>query len=83
MKTVIDCYDVRVWDGGSMHNHKFYVATKEEADKWIAENRFDVVYPITFEIYDTMEDALEGNTEKIRKRALAKLSPSEIKALGL
>ena len=83
MKKVIDCYDVRVWDGGSMYNHKFYVATKEEADKWIAENRFDVVYPITFEIYDTIEDALEGNTEKIRKRALAKLSPSEIKALGL
>ena len=83
MKKVIDCYDVQVWDGGSMHNHKFYVATKEEADKWIAENSFDVVYPITFEIYDTIEDVLEGNTEKIRKRALAKLSPSEIKALGL
>lgn len=83
MKTVIDCYDVRGWSSGSIHNHKFYVASKEEADKWKAENKFDDVYPFQLVVYDTIEDALEGDTEKIRERALAKLSPSEIKALGL
>ena len=81
MKT-FTCWDVQEWDGGSMTNHAFYVATKEEADKWIRDHKFDSVVEKELEIYDTVAEYLEGKSEKTRERALAKLTPIERKALG-
>jgi hypothetical protein len=34
-------------------------------------------------IFDTVEDFKENSQEKLRERAMAKLTPAEIQALGL
>jgi hypothetical protein len=78
----ITAYSIRVWDGGDRCNHKFYVASEEEAKKWIKANTYDNYYEVDIEIYDTLEDWAEHNEEAIRKRALRKLSPEERAALG-
>ena len=79
---VISCWDVQVWDGGDRCNHKFFVATKEEAEKWIKANTYDSIYERKFEIYDTVEEYLEGTSKETKERALAKLTQIERKALG-
>jgi hypothetical protein len=78
----IEAFDVRIWDGGEHHNHSFYLTSKEEADKYIAENKFDLVKPVTFVFFDTMAEASEFSREKLRERALSKLSEEEREALG-
>ena len=30
---IIKCWDIQVWDGGDRHNHRYYVKTKEAAEK--------------------------------------------------
>ena len=80
---VVKCWDIQVWDGGDRCNHKLYVATKDQADEWKRKNTYDSVYEQTFEIYDTIEEYLEGKSEETRQRALAKLTPIERKSLGL
>jgi hypothetical protein len=81
MRTVT-CWDVQEWDGGDRTNHSFYVATKEEADKWKQKNTFDSVSERTIEIYDSLEEYQESRAEATKQRALAKLTPIERKALG-
>jgi hypothetical protein len=78
---VIKCFSIEVWDGGSMHNHKFYVASEEEAKKWKAKNTYDTYYAKTF-VFDTLEEATENDTKKVKARALAKLTEIERQALG-
>jgi len=82
---IVKCWDIQVWDGCDRNDHKFYVSSSAEGDKWkekAADNRFDTVREQTFEIYDTIEEYLEGKSEETRKRALAKLTPIERKSLG-
>lgn len=81
MKT-ITCWDIQVWDGGDRCNHKFYVATKEEAEKWKEKNTYDSIWERGFEIYDTVEEYQESRAEATKQRALGKLTPIERKALG-
>ena len=79
----INCWAVEVWDGGDRHNLKFYVKTKEEAEKWKVKNPHDFIHEKNFIIFDTIEEAQENDLAKVRERVLAKLSPIERKALGL
>ena len=79
---VLKLYDVQGWDGGDRTNHKFYLTSKAEADKYILENKFDAVYERTFEIFDTLEEWKEWDSGKVMKRALAKLTPEERRSLG-
>jgi hypothetical protein len=71
-----------VWDGGSNHNHKFYVATEEEAKRWMEKNKYDYIRPFNFTVFDTIEEAADNDIAKVKERALAKLSTMERKALG-
>ncbi len=79
---VIECYSICVWDGGDRHNHKFYVKSEDEAKKWKAKNKYDEYYKVTLCVFETLEEAAENDTKKLRERALAKLDPMERKALG-
>jgi hypothetical protein len=81
MKT-LKVWDIQIWDGGDRCNHAFYVTSKTEADLWKQKNTYDTVNDREFEIYDTIEEYLEGKSEKTRERALAKLTPIERKSLG-
>ena len=80
---IIKCWDIRTWDGGSHHNHKYYVATKEAADTWKAKNKYDEVYATEFVILDSLDELTEYENGELRKRALAKLTEAEKKVLGL
>ena len=80
---IIKCWDIRTWDGGDRHNHKYYVATKEAADAWKAKNKYDEVYETEFVILDSLDELTEYENGELRKRALAKLSEAEKKVLGL
>jgi len=79
---VIKVYSIREWDGGSMHNHKFYLTNKKEAEKYKAANTYDTVSEQTIEIFDTLDEWTSWNTGKVKERALSKLTAEERRALG-
>ena len=79
---VLKLYDVRVWDGGSMHNHKFYLTNKDEADKYLVNNKYDIVDEVDLEIFNTLEEWSEWKSGKVKERALSKLTAEERRALG-
>lgn len=80
---IIRCWDIQVWDGGDRHNHKYYVATKQAADAWKANNKFDEIYEKEFVILDGLEELKDYESGQLRKQALAKLTETEKKVLGL
>jgi hypothetical protein len=80
---IIKCWDIQVWDGGDRHNHKYYVATKEAAEWWKAENKYDEIYEKEFVILDSWDELQEYQNGELRKRALAKLTEEERVILGL
>ena len=80
---IIKCWDIQVWDGGSMHHHKYYVATKEAAAEWKAKNKYDEIVEREFVILDDLTELGEYKNGELRKRALAKLTEQERKVLGL
>ena len=79
---VLKLYDVQVWDGGARHNHKFYLTSEAEAQRYLKDNTYDTVYEKTIEIFDSLEEWHEWNTGKVRERALSKLTAEERRALG-
>jgi hypothetical protein len=79
---VLKLYSVQVWDGGGRHNHKFFLTNKDEADRYIKDNTYDLVYEQTIEIFDTLDEWKEWNTGKVKERALSKLTAEERRALG-
>lgn len=82
MKT-IECWSIEVWDGGSMHNHKFYLATQAEAEKWMLSNKFDRIAKKEFIVFDTLEEALDNDLATVKKRVIEKLTPLERRAMGV
>ena len=79
---VLNLWSVQVWDGGDRHNHKFYLTSKEEAEKYKAANKYDEIYEKQIEIFDTLEEWADWNTGKVKERALSKLTAEERRALG-
>jgi hypothetical protein len=80
---IIKCWDIQVWDGGDRHHHKYYVKTKEAADEWIANNKYDSIYEHEFVILDSWDELQAYKDGELRKRALAKLTDAEKVVLGL
>lgn len=80
---IIKCWDIQVWDGGERTNHRYYVATKEAADEWIAKNKYDAVYEQEFVILDSYAELEIYRNGEMRQRALAKLNEEDKKVLGL
>lgn len=80
---IIKCWDIQVWDGGDRHNHKYYVATKEAADEWMAKNKYDMIYEKEFVILDSWDELQDYKNGELRKRALAKLTEEERIVLGV
>lgn len=80
---IIKCWDIQTWDGGERYNHKYFVATKEAAIAWKEKNKYDEVYEKEFVILDSLDELKEYENGELRKRALAKLTETEKKVLGL
>lgn len=80
---VIECWDVQTWDGGERHNHAFYLTSAEEKDVYLKKHIHDLAFQKTLVIFDTLAEVEENSQKKVRERALGKLTPLEIKALGI
>lgn len=78
-----EVYDIQQWDGGERHNHKFYLASKEEAEKYIAENKYDRFDHKVLVVFDTVEEAKDNDLKTVRERVIAKLTPLERRAMGV
>lgn len=79
---VITLWSIQTWDGGDRHNHAFYVTSEEAAKGYLEGNTYDRYEKVELVTYISAGDARAGARECERKRALAKLSPSERRALG-
>lgn len=79
---IVECWEVLSWDGGERHNHKFFLLDPAEAERWKREHVHDSIRHRVFEFFDTVSEAEDNETVKVRERALAKLTAQERKALG-
>jgi hypothetical protein len=72
------------WDGGDRHypaEPAFF--NSEDASKFIADNKYDHFDVKTITIYDSLEEYYDVTGETLRRKALAKLTDLEKRALGL
>lgn len=79
---ILTVYDVQEIDGCGNRNHKFYITSKAEADRYVAENKYDAAYEKTIELFDTLDEWQEWNKAELKKRALSKLTAEERASLG-
>jgi hypothetical protein len=85
------CYEVSEPDGGGYHHvHIAYFSTKSVAEEYIKSSDKgwpkDVREKCIFHRYIVLDSVEEMDTvrvENLRKSALSKLTPDEIRALGL
>ena len=80
---ILTVWDIRVWDGGDRHDHKYYVATKEAAEEWKKNNPYDSIWAKELLIFDDLEDIKHFNLMQARQKALDKLTDEEKRALGV
>lgn len=76
---VITVYELQRWDGGDRTNHYAYLTSEEEANKM--KGTGDYVGKRDFVIHDTKQDVLDFKNGEVKRKALAKLTPEEIKAV--
>lgn len=75
-------YRLESWDGADRHNPTgIYCSNKSDADKWKAT--YDSYTEMTILIADSFNEIQELEQQKVKTRALAKLTPEERKILGL
>lgn len=81
---IVTLYQYHEWDGGDRHNPKdICFETKEEADRFLGDNKYDNFVKRTFIIFDDVEEYEQSKSEELKKTALAKLSDLEKRVLGL
>ena len=81
--TVLDLYEVMVWDGGEHHYPKFYFQYEKDAQEYVKAYPHDFYQKRQFKVYYSYEDFEDNTDDAIRKRALDKLTPEEKLVLGV
>lgn len=80
----IEYYQFMQWDGGDRHNQKEPAfLNKEDADAFLGDNRQDYFDKKTVYVYESVDEYLEIEKEETKRKALAKLTDVEKRALGL
>ena len=80
---VLTLYSIQVWDGGSRHNHKFYMETEDAAKEYLEGNEYDIYSRVELVVYKDKQDVMTNTKEALRARALLKLTEEERYALGI
>ncbi len=80
--TIIEVQEVHLWDGGDRHNFGFYLATKDEADKYKKLDPHCYISPRTLMIFNTVDEQQRFSQGEVKNRALSKLTKEERIALG-
>ena len=86
-----ECFEVTEPDGGGMKDlHIVYFSSESEAKKYVQKHNTDWPKNIKrkeishhYIVLDTVEEKEQHDVEMMKLHALAKLTPDEIKALGL
>lgn len=79
---IIKVYDMYSWDGTDRTKHAFYLTDKAEAEKWVKGYKHDSFNETTIELFDSIDERQEWLNNRLKEKALAKLTPDERKALG-
>lgn len=80
---LVTFYVVSIWDGlDGRSNKEVYFSNEEAASDWLKANTYDHKFKREYVVYDSPTDYVENSPESVKKRALAKLTPEERKALG-
>lgn len=73
---VSSCYDRDV-------THVANFTNKGDADACVGKDMYRSSYRKSITIFDDLQDYEENNRARIRERAIAKLTPEELEALGI
>lgn len=81
---VVNLISVEEWDGGDRHYHKFYMRSKDIAQKYQQEVDPHCYYhEVSLIICDTIQDVKDWKSGELKRKALAKLTAEEKQILGL
>lgn len=75
---------IEEWDGGdrTIPNGNYF-SNKKAADEYKKNNKYNCCIEQTIRIYDSLKDMEDNSKQKLKERALAKLTEEERKILGL
>jgi hypothetical protein len=80
---VIECFELSEGNEDcSRYSHVAYLMDENNAKIWKGDNYFRSIEKATIVIFDNLGQMIENEKEKVRERALAKLTAIERKALG-
>lgn len=81
---VMNVWDYQVWDGGSYQNHKAYfdATTVSDQDAKNLAGKYDSMDAKEIIVYSSIQEYQDELNGVVKKRALAKLTIEERKALG-
>lgn len=75
---------IEEWDGGDRTiPNGDYLSNKEAAEEYNKKNKYNACFEQTIRIYDSLQDMEENSKQKLKERALAKLTDEDKKILGL
>jgi hypothetical protein len=74
---ILKLYDVQSWDGGSLHNHYFWLDNIESAKEYTKNNKMDTFYEKTFVVYSSLEDRYFNSQKNLIASAKSKMTEAE------
>lgn len=80
--TQLEIYKLGDTDGYT-DKWRYYTTSKEAADWWDAQSAYHRIQKETFTVHESLEELQDFVSGEAKRRALAKLTPEEKKALGL
>lgn len=79
---LIELYEVHEWDGGDLHKPSGNAFWDKAVAREVADPYGEVV-KLRLRVFESVQDFKDSSRAELRKRALAKLTPEEIDALGV
>jgi hypothetical protein len=79
----ITYWQIYIWDGGDRHNPGYCVSDQSLAIDWKQKNPNDSVVKTDLIIFDSLKEIEDFKSGETKRRALAKLTLDEKRALGL
>ena len=75
---------IEEWDGGDRQlPNGNYFSNEEAAEEYKKNNKFNACVKQTIRIYDSLQDLEDNSKQKLKERALAKLTEEDKRILGL
>lgn len=77
-------YEIEKWDGGDrQYPSGICFSNREAAREFLVGNNYDTYREHKYIVYDSVAEYKENSKEKLKAKALAKLTDEEKEALGI